>query len=160
MSCFVWWGCTTPPSSFTIDSATHTFSIGNDVLGLILPESWKEITPPDRTDAIFMAHDGSSNIVILHKQGSVTNVGPTLLEQETEDLYYFNPKDTSFDIWSFEAKSNPTSSLRYFWQKAFDLSEQNIFLIATCSVIVPGQENSACPAILDSWGKMVDKTEE
>ena len=144
-------------SSSALQNFTSQFEIAATRWGLALPENWKKISPPQGSEAVFLARKKTENFVILRKGGATPNLAKEIYKSAQSDFFLFEEGNFTLEQWSFQAKLKPSSPMRRYLQKIFVIPETSFYLLGTCSYEVKLGTADDCETILRSWEISVDK---
>lgn len=126
---------------------------------LSLPDGWTKVDPPEAGEAIFLAYNKDVNFTILRLRGHSVDLEKQIFDNAKQDFFWFQEISFSPEIWSFQAKTSPSSPIREYVQKLFLIPETDLFLLGSCA-FSPTLPSSDCEDILASWQILVDKKSE
>ncbi len=150
-------GCSSP----IVENTTHNavIPLGNEDVGLFIPESWEKVVPPSGGENIvLMARSGSENIAISFEYSTDTVTGTALCEGAAKGFSPFEQILADETQCFFSGHPAPNTPLRYFWQKIITALDSNNFLLLSCSAEQHSSSPSECATILESF-KILDKIE-
>lgn len=150
-------GCST--SSILPETHNAVIPLGDEEVGIFIPESWEKIPLPSNTkNIILLAQNNSENIAISFNESEEMVTGTSLCAGAEKGFSPFEQTFVDDNHCFFSGHPSPDTPIRHFWQKTIHLPEKTSFLLASCSTEKREISSSQCSNILESF-KILDKKE-
>ena len=137
-------------STETQSSAAVRLALGSKKWTMSLPKTWEKVSPFPKKGVLFLAREGTQNIVITHERGFSPNLLDTLFETTKNSLDTIEKISQTDDSLIFRGKLSATTPMREFYQKVLIGPNSEKFLLISCSQEVSKLDKLDCPDILAS----------
>ena len=135
-----------------VASSQIEVSLGENKWLMSLPKTWEKIPAYPQKGVIFLARNGTQNVVITHEKGYSPDIIEKLFQTNAKSLDIIEKLDQSEGSLIFRGKLSATTPMREFYQKVLPGPQQEKFLLVSCSQEVANLDELDCPDILDSIG--------
>ncbi len=125
-------------------------SLGENKWLMSLPKTWEKIPAYPEKGVIFLARNGTQNIVITHEKGYSADIIEKLFQTNAKSLDIIEKLEQTEYSLIFRGKLSATTPMREFYQKILVGPQQEKFLLVSCSQEVANLDELNCPGILDS----------
>ena len=126
-------------------------SLQNNKWNMDLPDTWTKQPSFPEKGIIFLARNGSQNLVISHEKDFSENITDRLIKTLKSSLSIIEEVSNNDGVLIFRGKLTVTTPMREFYQKASPIPGTNNFLLLSCSQEIKNIGTLDCPEIINSF---------